>query len=105
MARDDTADDAEKQAIADFYSRVATSYDRVGPAVFDRFGEGVVKVAGVHAGARVLDVGAGRGASLFPASGVVGVSGRVEGFHVATGCMGGCAFLYPSYPLDSRSVA
>jgi ubiquinone/menaquinone biosynthesis C-methylase UbiE len=84
MASDDTTvDNEEKRAIADFYSRVVTSYDRVGPAVFARFGEGVVAVAGIPVGARVLDVGAGRGASLFPAAAAVGASGRVEGIDIA----------------------
>jgi O-methyltransferase/aklanonic acid methyltransferase len=74
---------AQKRLIADFYSRIATSYDQVGPAVFSRFGELVVKVAGIHEGARVLDVGAGRGASLFPAAAAAGVTGQVVGIDLA----------------------
>jgi SAM-dependent methyltransferase len=60
---DDVADAAlQKRTIADFYSRVAAAYDAVGPVVFARFGEHVVVLAGIGAGAQVLDVAAGRGA-------------------------------------------
>jgi ubiquinone/menaquinone biosynthesis C-methylase UbiE len=84
LEEQDAADTvAQKRLIADFYSRVAASYDQVGPAVFSRFGELIVKVAGIHEGARVLDVGAGRGASLFPAAAAVGVTGKVVGIDLA----------------------
>jgi ubiquinone/menaquinone biosynthesis C-methylase UbiE len=74
---------AQKRATADLYDRVAASYDAVGPAIFARFGERVVAVAGIQAGDRVLDVGAGRGANLFPAAAVVGKTGEVVGIDIA----------------------
>lgn len=73
----------QKREIADLYSRVAASYDAVGPAVFARFGEQVVAAAGIAEGARVLDVGAGRGASLFPAAAAAGETGAVVGIDIA----------------------
>jgi ubiquinone/menaquinone biosynthesis C-methylase UbiE len=81
----DDVDDAalQKRTIADFYSRVAADYDSVGPAVFARFGEHSVALAGIGAGAQVLDVAAGRGANLFPAAAAVGASGRVVGIDLA----------------------
>jgi O-methyltransferase/aklanonic acid methyltransferase len=73
----------QKRTIADLYSRVAACYDAVGPAVFARFGEQIVVVARIGAGAQVLDVAAGRGASLFPAAAAVGATGRVVGIDLA----------------------
>jgi O-methyltransferase/aklanonic acid methyltransferase len=51
--------------------------------VFTRFGERVVQAAGIHEGAHVLDAGAGRGASLFPAAAAVGATGQVVGIDLA----------------------
>jgi ubiquinone/menaquinone biosynthesis C-methylase UbiE len=78
-------DDAalHKRAIAGLYNRVAARYDAVGPAVFARFGERTVAVAGIRVGDRVLDVAAGRGANLFPAAAAVGETGRVVGIDLA----------------------
>src|SRR5260221_12649006 len=81
VARSDTRSDmsqqgdeasGQKREIAGFYSRVAATYDAVGPAVFSRRGERVVALAGIDAGARAFDVAAGRGAKLFPRSELVG---------------------------------
>jgi ubiquinone/menaquinone biosynthesis C-methylase UbiE len=77
------AEALHKRAIAGLYNRVAASYDAVGPAVFARFGERTVAVAGIRAGDQVLDVAAGRGANLFPAAAAVGETGRVVGIDIA----------------------
>ncbi len=83
----DDAATRQKREIAGFYSRVASRYDAVGPAVFARLGELVVALAGIPAGiregAQVLDVAAGRGANLFPAARAVGPTGRVIGIDIA----------------------
>lgn len=83
MGEDGEGAARQKREVADLYSHVAASYDAVGPAVFARFGERVVVVAGIREGARVLDVGAGRGASLFPAAGAIGATGEVVGIDIA----------------------
>jgi ubiquinone/menaquinone biosynthesis C-methylase UbiE len=59
------------------FSRAAGTYDRVGPRVFEHFGEKLVQRARLRPGAFVLDVAAGRGAVLFPAGQQVGLDGRV----------------------------
>ena len=59
------------------FSQAATIYDRVGPGIFSHFGQRLVDVAEIAAGANVLDVAAGRGALLFPAAAKVGPTGRV----------------------------
>lgn len=50
----------------DLFDRVAADYDRAVP-FFATFGERLVEWAGVRPGARVLDLGAGRGAVTAPA--------------------------------------
>src|SRR6266850_99125 len=58
------------------FSQAATIYDRVGPGIFSHFGQRLVDVAEIAAGANVLDVAAGRGALLIPAAAKVGANGQ-----------------------------
>jgi len=69
--------------VADLYSRVASRYGATGPAVFAHFGRRLVDLVALAPGERVLDVGAGRGAILFPATACVGARGGVVGIDVA----------------------
>ncbi|MBX9389733.1 class I SAM-dependent methyltransferase [Streptomonospora nanhaiensis] len=64
------------------YSRSADGWD---PHIahFTTFGARLVELADPRPGERVLDVGAGRGACLFPAAGRVGPQGRVDGVDLA----------------------
>ena len=71
-------DDA-KAWLAGVFDRAAPTYDRVGDAYHDYFGERLVELAGVAVGDRVLDVACGRGASLVPAARRAGGSGQVLG--------------------------
>ncbi len=59
------------------FSQAASTYDRIGPGIFSYFGQQLVDVAEIAAGANVLDVAAGRGALLFPAAAKVGPTGHV----------------------------
>ncbi len=59
------------------FSQAASTYDRIGPGIFSYFGQQLVDVADIAAGANVLDVAAGRGALLFPAAAKVGPTGHV----------------------------
>ena len=59
------------------FSQAASTYDRIGPGIFSYFGQRLVDVAEIAAGANVLDVAAGRGALLFPAAAKVGPTGHV----------------------------
>jgi ubiquinone/menaquinone biosynthesis C-methylase UbiE len=72
-----------KQGIAGVFSRSAATYDHVGPPFFAHFGRRLVELAQIPAGARVLDVAAGRGAVLFPAAEQVGPHGYVIGIDLA----------------------
>ena len=59
------------------FSQAASTYDRIGPGIFSYFGQRLVDVAEIAAGANVLDIAAGRGALLFPAAAKVGPTGHV----------------------------
>jgi ubiquinone/menaquinone biosynthesis C-methylase UbiE len=74
---------AQNTEVVDLYNRVASCYSAIGPAVFEYFGQRLVDLAELAPGERVLDVGAGRGALLFPAAARVGARGFVTGIEVA----------------------
>jgi len=74
---------AQATDVADLYNRVASRYSSTGPAVFVHFGQRLVDLAALAPGERVLDVGAGRGAIVFPAATRVGTRGQVIGIDVA----------------------
>jgi ubiquinone/menaquinone biosynthesis C-methylase UbiE len=69
--------------VAGLYNRVALRYGSAGPAVFAHFGQRLVDLAALVPGEHVLDVGAGRGAVLFPAAAHMGTRGQVTGIDVA----------------------
>jgi len=75
-------DDA-KTWLAGVFDRAAPTYDRVGDAYHDYFGERLVELAGVADGDRVLDVACGRGASLVPAARRAGGTGHVLGVDIS----------------------
>jgi ubiquinone/menaquinone biosynthesis C-methylase UbiE len=74
-----------KAYIAGVFDRAAPTYDRTGVEFFRLVGTELVDAAGLHLGDRVLDVGFGRGASLFPAAAAVGARGSVTGVELAPG--------------------
>lgn len=75
--------DHPKARVADFYSRVAATYDEIGPAVFATFGQRIIERATIPPGACVLDIAAGKGANLFAAAEKVGPAGQVTGIDIA----------------------
>lgn len=77
----------QKELVAGLYDRASSIYDQVGPKTMSRFGARLVELMDIQAGARVLDVGVGRGANLFPAAEQVGPSGRVVGIDISQGML------------------
>jgi ubiquinone/menaquinone biosynthesis C-methylase UbiE len=71
--------------IASVFSKVADTYDRVGVRFFSVFGKQLVQDADLRPSDRVLDVGCGGGAALFPAAAAVGPDGSVVGIDLAPG--------------------
>ena len=75
-------DDAVRRA-ARTYGAAADHYTRPALGFWDRFGAATVSRLELAAGARVLDLCCGAGASAIPAGHAVGPSGRVLGIDVA----------------------
>ncbi|MFE2288820.1 class I SAM-dependent methyltransferase [Streptomyces sp. NPDC059443] len=65
------------------FNKTARAYDQSGVEFFRPIGRRLVEFSGISNGASVLDVGAGRGAALFPAAAVVGKSGEVVGIDIS----------------------
>jgi O-methyltransferase/aklanonic acid methyltransferase len=64
---------------------MSQSYDSSGTPLFAHFGSLLVDWVGLNPGDRVLDVGAGTGATVVPAAKQVGDGGRVVGVDLAPG--------------------
>ncbi|MFD9434109.1 class I SAM-dependent methyltransferase [Streptomyces sp. NPDC060002] len=65
------------------FNKTAKAYDQSGVEFFRPIGRRLVEFSGISAGNSVLDVGAGRGAALFPAAEAVGESGEVIGIDIS----------------------
>jgi ubiquinone/menaquinone biosynthesis C-methylase UbiE len=72
-----------KAAVVGVFDRTARDYEPAGVDFFNRMGRRLVEVAQLAPGDRVLDLGCGRGASLFPAAAAVGPTGAVLGLDLA----------------------
>ncbi len=76
---------------AGVFDRAAPTYEALGVDFFSVFGVDLVADAQLKPGERVLDVGCGRGACLFPAAAAVGAGGRVVGVDLAPGMVAATA--------------
>ncbi|MEV4754158.1 methyltransferase domain-containing protein [Micromonospora sp. NPDC049559] len=72
-----------KSTVAQVFDRAAEAYDRMGVRFFTPMGRRLVEHAAPRTGDRVLDVGCGRGAALFPSAERVGPTGHVLGIDIA----------------------
>lgn len=72
-----------KRTVTQTFDRAADTYDRMGVEFFTPMGERLVERVAPRPGERVLDVGCGLGACLFPAAERVGAEGRVLGIDIA----------------------
>ena len=72
-----------RETVAGVFDRSAPTYDAVGVAFFTDVGRRLVALAPVRTGERVVDLGCGRGAALFPAATAVGPTGTVLGIDLA----------------------
>ncbi|MEG0309106.1 MAG: methyltransferase domain-containing protein [Clostridium sp.] len=61
------------------WDKVAPNFGKIGPKYWGDFGDKLIEFSSISNGATVLDIGMGRGASLFPAIDKVGKEGYVIG--------------------------
>lgn len=74
-----------KAQIVEVFERASEQYDQIGVDYFRTFGRRLVELTSLNPGERVLDVGCGRGAVLFPAAERVGATGQAIGIDLAAG--------------------
>lgn len=72
-----------KNTVSRTFGEAAADYDRTGVEFFTPMARRLVERAAPRPGQRVLDVGCGRGACLFPAARQVGPRGTVLGIDIA----------------------
>lgn len=77
-----------KEEVTRAFDQAAASYDRMGVEFFTPMGRRLAELASPQPGQRVLDVGCGRGACLFPVAERVGAQGRVLGIDIAPAMIG-----------------
>lgn len=74
-----------KQQMIDVWDKVSATFGLIGPKYWNFFGNRLVELADIKEGAQVLDIGSGRGASLFPAAKKAGTHGYVTGIDLSEG--------------------
>ncbi|MCB2291737.1 class I SAM-dependent methyltransferase [Clostridium sp. CS001] len=74
-----------KNQMIKVWDNVAPNFGNIGPRYWDFFGRRLVELASINEGAQVLDIGTGRGASLFPSIAKVGLHGHVTGIDISEG--------------------
>lgn len=77
--------ESKKKRVIDYFSDVSLPDYGVDSRFFSTMGKKLVLLSEISTGAMVLDVAAGRGASLFPAAELTGESGEVIGIDLAEG--------------------
>ncbi|MET9522006.1 class I SAM-dependent methyltransferase [Streptomyces coeruleorubidus] len=78
-------DSSYKEQVTQAFDQSSSTYDRLGVEFFTPMGRRLVEISEPVTGERVLDIGCGRGACLFPAAEKVGPQGRVHGIDIAPG--------------------
>jgi len=74
-----------KQQMIEVWDKVSATFGTIGPKYWDFFGNRLVELADIKEGAQILDIGSGRGGSLFPAAKKVGMHGYVTGIDLSEG--------------------
>lgn len=78
---------ATKQNIEKTFDDNATTYDRVGPAIYQHFGSRLVNWMSPKPGTKMLDIATGTGAVLLPAARLLASNGYVTGIDLSGGLL------------------
>jgi ubiquinone/menaquinone biosynthesis C-methylase UbiE len=95
---------AENGVLDGVFDRVAKVYDIGGIEFFKPVARRLVEHVGVGVGQRVLDVGCGRGAVLFPLAAAVGATGSVVGIDLSSAMVAATSAEITDLGLDNVSV-
>lgn len=74
-----------KAQMKEIWDKASKAYGKVGPKYWDYFGERLVNFSNIKGGQTVLDIGCGRGASLFPAAKILRDNGSIFGIDLSSG--------------------
>lgn len=74
---------ATNQNVEQFFDDTASTYDRVGPAIYEHFGLRLVEWMSLEPDTKVLDIATGTGAFLLPAARLLSSSGRITGIDIS----------------------
>lgn len=69
----------DKEVVKNIWDEVAPNFGEIGPKYWSDFGSRLVELSNINKSARVLDIGMGRGASLFPTLNRIGKDGSIVG--------------------------
>lgn len=75
--------DNNKGEMIKVWDKVAPTFSKIGPRYWDNFGNRLVELASIKKGAKVLDIGTGRGAVIFPLIKKVGEHGSIVGIDIS----------------------
>lgn len=75
----------ERQKFIEVWDKVAPTFGKIGPDYWNQFGNRLVELSSINKGAKVLDIGIGRGASLFAAINKIGEDGHAIGIDISEG--------------------
>ncbi|WP_291564495.1 MULTISPECIES: class I SAM-dependent methyltransferase [unclassified Clostridium] len=73
----------EKQKFIEVWDKVAPTFGKIGPDYWNQFGDRLVELSSINKGVKVLDIGMGRGASLFSAINKIRESGHAVGIDIS----------------------
>ncbi|MCH0566874.1 MULTISPECIES: methyltransferase domain-containing protein [unclassified Streptomyces] len=96
--------ESQKGVFDGVFDKVADKYDTEGVVFFRPLALRLIEHLGVQPGARVLDVGCGRGAVTFPLAEAVGASGSVVGIDLSQGMIDAIAADVTSSGLGTINV-
>lgn len=75
--------DNNKGEMIKIWDKVAPTFSKIGPRYWDNFGNRLVELASIKQGAKVLDIGTGRGSVIFPLIKKVGEHGSIVGIDIS----------------------
>lgn len=96
--------DTKKAQVREYFSDASLPDFGVDSRFFPAMGKRLVELSGISPGSKVLDVAAGRGASLFPAAEQAGETGEAIGIDIAEGMVKATAIEISQRKIRNASI-